>query len=69
MVAAAIALSLAYFVLKHRPVPGRVTFVLLMIGVAVWSGGYALEISATSFEAKVFWAKVQYFGIAARNAL
>ncbi len=65
MAAAAIALSLAYFVLKHRPVPGRVTFVLLMIGVAVWSGGYALEISATSFEAKVFWAKVQYFGIAA----
>ena len=64
VVAAAITLGLAYFVLKHRQAPGRVTFALLMIAVAVCSGGYALEISATLFKAKVFWAKVQYFGIA-----
>jgi PAS domain S-box-containing protein len=65
IVAAAIALVLAYFVLKHRQVPGRVTFALVMIAVAVWSGGYALEISATQFETKVFWAKFQYIGITA----
>jgi len=66
IVAAAIALGLALFVLKYRrSVPGALTFALLMVAVAIWSGGYALEISATAFAAKVFFAKVQYFGIAA----
>jgi len=65
IVAAAIALALAFFVFRYRKVPGRVTFGFLMVAVAVWSAGYALEISATDFATKVFWAKVQYIGIAA----
>ena len=65
IVAAAIALGLAFFVLRHRDVPGWVTFSLLMVGVFVWSAGYALEISAVAEPTKIFWAKMQYFGIVA----
>ena len=64
IIAALIALVLCVFTLRYRNVPGRVTFALLMAGVAVWAGGYALEISAIDPQVKVFWAKVQYFGIA-----
>ncbi len=65
IIAALIALVLCVFTLRYRKVPGRVTFALLMAGLAVWAGGYALEISAIDPQAKVFWAKFQYFGIAA----
>ena len=65
IVAAAIALGLSFFVLRHRDVPGRVSFSLLMLAVFVWSAGYALEISALDEQTKLFWAKMQYFGIAA----
>jgi len=64
IVAAVIALGLAGFTLRYREIPGRVTFAILMFAVAVWSAGYALEISAVATETKIFWAKVQYFGIA-----
>ncbi len=64
IIAALIALVLCVFMLRYRNVPGRMTFVLLMAGVAVWAGGYALEISAIDPQVKVFWAKAQYFGIA-----
>ena len=63
IVAATAALALALFVLKRQRVPGRGTFALLMLAVAVWSAGYALEISATDYATKVFWAKVQYLGV------
>lgn len=36
-----------------------------MIAAAVWSAFYALELAAVGLEAKVFWAKLQYFGICA----
>jgi len=65
IVAAAVATALAAFSLRHRDVPGRRTFALLMVGVAIWAAGYALEISAVEPQAKLFWAKCQYFGIAA----
>jgi len=53
IVAAAIALGLGVFVWRRRDVPGRATFALLMLAVAVWSVGYALEISAVDFGASV----------------
>ncbi len=65
IVAAAIALGLAIFMLRRRPVPGRVPFGLLTLAVAIWSAGYALEISAIEVADKIFWAKFQYLGIAA----
>jgi PAS domain-containing protein len=36
-----------------------------MVGVSAWTAGYALELGAGDLAAKVFWAKVEYLGIAA----
>ena len=36
---------------------------MLMLAVAVWSLGYALELGSTDLPGKLFWAKVQYPGI------
>jgi len=32
--------------------------------IALWTSGYALELSRASLTEKVFWAKAQYLGIA-----
>ncbi|RLC59259.1 MAG: PAS domain-containing sensor histidine kinase, partial [Chloroflexota bacterium] len=36
---------------------------LLMLAVAVWSLGYALELGSADLPTQVFWAKVEYLGI------
>ena len=43
--------------------PGARTLAVLMAAVSVWALGYAMESGAPGVDAKVFWAKVQYFGI------
>ena len=40
------------------------TLVLLMVGVALWSLGYALQWASGDLAFKVFWAKLKYMGIA-----
>ncbi len=42
---------------------GATTLALLTATVTEWSWGYALEIGAVDLATKLFWAKVQYFGI------
>ncbi len=48
----------------HRGTTGAKTFALLMVVVAVWSFGYALELAGGDLATKVFWGKFQYLGIA-----
>ena len=57
IIAAVIAAGISVFTFRYRDVPGRLTFSALMLAVALWSAGYALEISATDVGAKVFWVK------------
>jgi signal transduction histidine kinase len=38
--------------------------IYVQIFVAVWAVAYGLEFSSTALEAKVFWSKLSYFGIA-----
>ncbi|MEE9617992.1 MAG: histidine kinase N-terminal 7TM domain-containing protein [Anaerolineae bacterium] len=61
--AAAVAVVLAFYVWRRRPAPGTVPFTLLMLAVAEWSLGYALELGSTDLPGKILWAKVQYPGI------
>lgn len=58
-----LAAGLAAYVWTRRGAPGAGALALLMAGVSVWAVGYALESGAPGLGAKVFWAKVQYFGI------
>ena len=61
-IAAAIAIALAILI-GCRPLPYRVAFSLLMLAIADWAIGYALELGSATISSKLFWVKVQYFGI------
>jgi PAS domain S-box-containing protein len=49
---------------QRRATPGAGSFTLLMLTLAEWLAGYLLELGSPSLEAKIFWGKVQYLGIA-----
>jgi diguanylate cyclase (GGDEF)-like protein len=48
--------------LGHKGVPGAAALGLLMLNVAEWSLGAALELSSVGIPAKIFWSKVEYLG-------
>ena len=56
---AILAIQLALINRKHH----KLSFILLMIAIAVWSLGYAVELNSTKISTKLFWIKIQYFGI------
>lgn len=59
-----IAFALTIYGWQRRKVGTWVyPFVLLTLGAAIWANGYALEIASLALPTKIFWAKVQYFGI------
>jgi PAS domain S-box-containing protein len=63
IIAAAVSVALVFYVWRRRPAPGATPLALLMLAVAIWSLGYALEVGSTNLSAGIFWAKVEYFGI------
>lgn len=62
--AALIALVMAGYAWRTRPAPGAAALCFLNLLIAIWASGYALELSQTNLPAKIFWAKLQYVGIA-----
>ena len=61
--AAVVSAALVLFAWRRRPVPGATLFALLMLAVAEWSLGYALELGSADLPSQVFWARVEYLGI------
>lgn len=62
---AVVALFLMYSVLRwQRNAPGAWVMVAMLAASAVWSLAYMLELTSAELAQKVFWAKVQYIGIA-----
>ncbi len=64
IIGAAISAALAFYVWRRRPASGATSLALLMLAVAGWSLGYALELGSVDLPLKVFWARVEYLGIA-----
>ncbi|WP_322798632.1 histidine kinase N-terminal 7TM domain-containing protein [Thermoflexus sp.] len=62
--AASIALGVAVYAWRARPAPGSTALFLLNMLIALWTSGYALELLQIDLPNKIFWAKVQYLGIA-----
>ena len=62
--AALISAILAIYIWDRRDVPGAKPTAMLMVALFVWSAGYLLEFMGADLATKLFWAKVQYFGIA-----
>ncbi len=65
LIAAVISLTLALYAWQRRwAAPAAASFAMLMLAVAEWSVGYALELGGAHLPAITFWAKVEYLGIA-----
>jgi PAS domain-containing protein len=62
-IAAAVSLALARYAWKRRPAAGATPLAIFMMAAAEWCIAYALELGGIGLETKVFWAKMQYFGI------
>jgi len=60
----AVSVILALVTRRKKDAPGADYFVIMVLGIAVWSLAYALEILSPDLATKVFWAKFQYIGIA-----
>jgi PAS domain S-box-containing protein len=54
---------LASYSWRRRPAPGATPFFVMMLAVAEWTCGYALELSSADLDWIVFWAKLEYLGI------
>jgi signal transduction histidine kinase/CheY-like chemotaxis protein/PAS domain-containing protein len=52
---ALITSSLAVYSWRHRAVPASRSFSLLMVTLAYWSVGYALQLISPTLAAKIFW--------------
>ena len=62
--AALIPAILAIYIWDRRGVPSAKPASVFMITVFVWSAGYLMEFMGADLATKLFWAKIQYFGIA-----
>jgi signal transduction histidine kinase len=65
LIAAAISAALAFLAWRRRQAPGARPFMSLMVAVAVWSTGYAFELSSVDLPTAVRWLKIEYVGIVA----
>jgi PAS domain S-box-containing protein len=54
---------LAAFAWRHRTVRGATAFAVLMLAVMAWALSYAPDVSSSDLAIKIFWSKVEYFGI------
>lgn len=63
LIATLITLALASYAWQRREASGAIAFAILMLVLTEWSFAYALELASAELVGKIFWAKVQYFGI------
>ncbi|MFL5657872.1 MAG: histidine kinase N-terminal 7TM domain-containing protein, partial [Ktedonobacteraceae bacterium] len=58
LTAAVISAWLALTAWHRRPAPGATAFCLLMLAVAEWSLGYALELASPDLPTTIFWDNI-----------
>jgi PAS domain S-box-containing protein len=54
---------LAFYLWDHRKSSGAKPAAVLLLALFVWSAGYCLEFMGVELPTKLFWAKIQYFGV------
>ncbi|MBU1877583.1 MAG: hypothetical protein KJ734_01420, partial [Chloroflexi bacterium] len=62
-ISAAISVALALYAWRHRPAPGAMPFVVLMLAVAEWTLVTAFRMASPDLPTKILWAQVRYVGI------
>ena len=63
IVSASLGLFLAIYIARYRHAPGSQALSALILGASVWSLGYAFEIMASTLAYKLFWERIEFFGI------
>jgi diguanylate cyclase (GGDEF)-like protein/PAS domain S-box-containing protein len=63
LIVAITAFILAVLAWGRRPIPGATIVAVLMLVVTEWTLAYAFELSTPSLVGKLFWTRLQYFGI------
>jgi PAS domain S-box-containing protein len=63
IISAGLGFFLAFYIFRYRKAPGSQALSILILGASIWSLGYAFEILAPSLTTKLFWEKVEFFGI------
>ncbi len=63
LIAAALSGFFSWRVWKKRPAAGTEPLFLLNISIAFWSLCYAVELALINLPAKIFWMRLEYFGI------
>jgi len=64
-ITAIVAVVLAFYVWRRRPSAQTRLWSLLVLAVAEWSLGYALELGSPTLSAKLFWSNVNFAGVVA----
>ena len=62
--AAAISSWVAVYAWSRRATASAVALALMAVAITEWSLGYSLEIAGSDLATKLFWGKIEYFGIA-----
>ncbi|MBK8047500.1 MAG: hypothetical protein IPK16_10465 [Anaerolineales bacterium] len=65
VVAAITSIFLITIIVPRRSALGAKALISMLIAVAIWEVAYALEIYSPTLDEKIFFAKVEYIGIAA----
>src|SRR6266700_3721784 len=63
VIAGVISAGLALYAWRRRLMAGVAAFSILMLAVAVWTLGYALELAGGDIPTKIFWLGIEYLGI------
>ena len=63
VIAGVISAGLALYAWRRRLMAGVIPFSILMLAVAVWTLGYALELAGGDIPTKIFWLGIEYLGI------
>src|SRR6266496_2878281 len=69
IVSAVVSLALARSAWHRRPAPGAASFCLLMLAVAEWSLGYAMELISPDLQIALFWDNISWLGAACAPTL
>ena len=62
-IAALLSVLLAFYLWDHRKTSGARAAAVLWLALFIWSAGHCLEILGVELLTKLFWEKIQYFGL------
>src|SRR5437879_5172607 len=62
LASAVVSSALALTAWHRRPAPGATSFCLLMLAIAEWSLGYALELASSDLSSVLWWNNVVWLG-------